>query len=240
MICRGLRELEGIQSLREFSRRSGISTPVISRLERGLLMPSVDLLFRWSTGLNDGTRPSLSDWATAVYAAAATWDAEPAFMLVMYADQVHAPFDCWSLACAAADLLSDMLSSPPPELVPQLDVFLAMGASRYPRFRSIIHDSEGHAALKAAWFELFRQSDRKVYAQVSAVLLDPDHPISSASENRRIVTAARLSEVFVDNGQVPITTDPKPSPILTEVWRRLSPSAREALIEVARQMAPPK
>ncbi len=164
-VCRGLRELYGMSSIREFSRISSLSASIISRTERGLIMPSTDALYRWSTGLADG-RPNPERWTTTIYAAAATWPTEPQFMLVRYADQRHDPEVIWRVAVQAADLTAYMINNPSVGTQPVINTFVERGAARFPRFVSSIRSKAVMDALRASWFDVFCRSNPETLSNI--------------------------------------------------------------------------
>ncbi len=227
-VLRGIRTLRGISSIRELGRTSGASPAVISRLERGLAMPTPDLLWRWASGLNDGrTDPEL--WTTTIYAAAATWPGEAQFLLVRYADPQHDPELCWALACGASDLVRTTLKEDVAS--DRGAAYIAAGAHRYARFASLVEkgDMDAH---RTAWFALVRQAVPTVVAELSRYLLDPDDPVSEPDERVRRALAAHLMEIYVENGQGPIRVSASPDEVLSDLlahWPRLSRAQRDII-----------
>lgn len=227
-VLRGMRALEGIGSIRELSRASGASPAVISRLERGLAMPTPDLLWRWASGVNDG-RPEPELWTTTIYAAAATWPGDAQFLLVRYADPQHDPELCWALACEASDLVSAKLKED--ATFGSAAAYIPAGAHRYARFASLIEagDADAH---RAAWFAMVRQAVPTVVAELSRYLLDPDDPVADADERVRRALANHLMEIYVENGQGPILVSAAPDEVLTDLlarWPRLSTAQRDII-----------
>ena len=244
--CRGIRALYGIHSLRELTRISGVSTSVISRMERGLIMPSVDILFKWSAGVRDG-QPDPELWTTAIYAATATWPGEAQFLLVRYSDPVHDPDTCWTLACQAATLHTMVLehtSDLAPTVAEGLALHQHVGSQRYPRFASALQGPLATEAAQAAWFAIFRQADPTVYAASVRYLLDPlrDEPVEAQS----LIWVWLVEAVWVLNGQRPIhvpgknegTEEVLEDPLwedLKTLWPHLPHPTRQALVTLAQQ-----
>lgn len=244
--CRGERVLYGLHSLRELSRISEVSTSVLSRTERGLIMPSVDILFKWSAGIHDGQAdPEL--WTTAIYAASATWPEEAQFLLVRYSDPIHTPEICWDLACQAVALqtMIEHVSDPAPAVVEGVGNYKHVGSRRYSRFASALQSPLAMEAAQAAWFSVFRQADPTVYAASVRYLLDRDAPLPDDSvEEQSVVWVWLVESVWIPNGQRPIRGQGKDEvgfprdPLwrdLESLWPRLSQPTREALVTLARQ-----
>ena len=241
VFCRGMRELESPQSIRNLARVSGISAAVISRLERGLEMPSSGTLWKWATGLADG-RPNPEVWTTAVYAAAATWPDESQFVLIRYSDPVHDPTICWSLANAAVKTLNRLDSLDNAEWASMRDQYRSVGASRYPRFVSALRGPNSTPAALAAWFTLFCHTSPGVFAEAVQRLLEAN----TETEAMGVRMFAWLVDMWIDNGQTPITA-PLPHPDLADLmsdpafaelvrsWPRLTRSVQKALVTLATQ-----
>ncbi len=246
-LLRGLRALYGGHSLRELSRLSTIHVGVLSRAERGLALPTVELLFRWSAGLNDG-RPQPDSWATLVFAAAATWPDEVQFLLARYSDPTHDPEVCWSLACQATAIVAEgrkaLAAEPPPAVVESWATYVEVGAGRYIRFTSLFQGdaaAEAGDAQRAAWFVLWRQASAQSYAAASRFLGDWADD-EEGEPSLPLVLFVWLAEVWTANGQSPMrvaANNRKPDPQLDELiatWPRLSRPARDALVVLSRQL----
>lgn len=236
----------GLHSLRELSRSSGISTSVLSRTERGLIMPSVDILFKWSAGIHDG-QPDPELWTTAIYAANAAWPEEAQFLLVRYSDPVHDPDTCWALACQAVALhtMIEHVSDPAPAVAVAAANYKHVGRRRYPRFISALQGSAAAEAAQAAWFSMFRLADPTVYAASVRHLLDRDNPLPDDSvEVKSIVWVWLVDAVWVLNGSLPIHSqrhdkvEAPEDPLwedLKTLWPRLPLPTRQALVTLAQQ-----
>ena len=239
-VCRGLRELYGMSSIREFSRISSLSASIISRTERGLIMPSTDALYRWSTGLADG-RPNPERWTTTIYAAAATWPTEPQFMLVRYADQRHDPEVIWRVAVQAADLTAYMINNPSVGTQPVINTFVERGAARFPRFVSSIRSKAVMDALRASWFDVFCRSNPETLSNI----FDLEPLLEEADPSLCALTFARLSDVSTMNRPLPITIESGPLPLINSMedslwcelrhqWPRVPLPVREAIVTITR------
>ena len=227
-VLRGMRALRGVGSIRQLSRASGASPAVVSRLERGLAMPTPDLLWRWASGLNDG-RPDPELWTTTMYAAAATWPDDAQFLLSRFVDPQHDPELCWDLAGAASDRVADALKAG--AAVDQGSAYLAAGAHRYARFASLVETGD-RDAHRAAWFVLVREALPTVVAELSRNLREPDDPARPDDGSFGPVLATRLMEIYIENGQEPIRVSPSPDEALTDLldgWPRLSPTQRDVM-----------
>lgn len=182
---RGVRALYGLPSLRDLSRAGGVSPAVLSRLERGIIRPSLDVLFRWAAGIQDG-QPAPDLWTDAVYAAAATWEGEAQFLLIRYADPVHDPRICWHLS-RRSQALCATFSAPrlgqDPEtatgVTTTMATFESVGRARYPRFAAALQGKWGEEAGAAAWFSVWRRVDGAAYTAGIRYLLDEDVPPGS-------------------------------------------------------------
>ncbi len=209
-------------------------------------MPSIDILFKWSTGIRDG-HPDPELWADAIYAAFATWPDETQFLLIRYSDPVHDPNTCWALAQQAAALYTmiERLADPDPAGVEATAHFQHWGSQRYPRFASALQGPFALEAVTAAWFSIFRQADRTVYAASVRHLLDRDDPLSDHSvEAQSVVWIWLVDAVWILNGHPPIQSaaaeagtdaeDPLWEDLKT-LWPRLPLPTRQALVTLAQQ-----
>ena len=246
--CRGARALHGVHSLRELARLAGVSPSVLSRTERGLIMPSLDILYKWSAGLTDG-HPNPEDWTTAIYAATATWPEEAQFLLVRYSDPVHVPEICWDLSrqARALEVVMERHScNSAPTVVHSVQNYQHIGSQRYPRFTSAMHSPAADAASLTAWFSIFRQADPSVYAAAARFLLDPDAPLLNTSvEEQSRVWVWLVESVWAPNGAKPMqrvrdTAETRASEDvlwqeLQNLWPRLASPTQQALVTLAQQ-----
>lgn len=231
VFVRGQRKLKGL-SIRELGKsgQPGITAPLVSRLERGLLIPSIDLLFRWSSATHDG-RPALDLWASAVYAAAASAPDIPEFMIVRLADPGHDPDALWKLAQQCTTLFNSISPDQWPES------WNDFGAQTYPRFSVCRSDPD---ALAAVWFALLRMADPSI---VSATIRTFR---SSASDEARMTL---LMTYFVHSGGqrfIPVESreDEQAALALDPLWRTirnhwacLPQQAQEMLAYLSQQLA---
>lgn len=242
---RGSRALAGVTSIRRFHTLSSVSVAALSRLERGYAVPSVDMLLRWSAGCHDG-RPDPELWASAVYAASATWEDAAEFALVRYADPHHDPVVCWALARVAGGLTVEMVSGRhewPDEVRIGANRLEDAGSRQYAHFGSALRSDAAADAACAAWFELFRGADTTVVAQASGHLLaDAESAVESADGDSRLLLMLWLSEVYVRHGKMPTppaassptktANDPQLGTLLA-AWPRLTSDTRAALVALA-------
>ncbi|MCL4495310.1 MAG: hypothetical protein M1294_10915, partial [Firmicutes bacterium] len=212
------------------------------------IMPSADILFKWSAGVTDG-RPNPELWVTAIYAASATWPDESQFLLVRYSDPVHDPDTCWSLACQAATLQTTVVkdtSDLAPTVSEGLALYQQVGSQRYPRFASALQGPLATEATQAAWFAIFREADPTVYAASVRYLLDQEDPLwDDPIEEQSLVWVWLVEAVWVLNGQRPIHVPGKDEMKVSEedplwenlktLWPRLPHPTRQALVTLAQQ-----
>ena len=249
VFLRGVRALYGITSLRQLARQAEITVSVLSRVERGLAVPSVDLLYKWSVGIGDG-RPKPDLWAAAVAAAAVTWPEDTQFALVRFLDEHRDPDVGWALAVAAGSLTAETIGrrDDGPEVVHgAVSRVVETGAEDYPRFLSAVRSPvTGRDAAVAAWWALLRQADEQVFAEMSRHLLDPEKEAGSVDGRERELLFVWLADQFVLHGHRPVmghipdsasTRDPQRDDLDT-VWPHLAPDIRAALVALAQAAAP--
>lgn len=236
-VLRGMRKLNNTGSIRELGRISGVSPAVISRLERGLAMPSVDLLWRWASGLNDG-RPNPELWMTTIYASAATWPRETQFLWVRYANPGHDPELCWSLACATSDLVSTAM-----KVTSDCDyvtAYMAAGAHRFPRFTSLVESGNADAHC-AAWFEMVRRAAPAMVNKLSHDLFASGNLVPTADDDEHRKKLSHLMEIYVANGQELLResnlTDEFPTDLM-EHWSQLTLTQQDIIRQLIASWIP--
>jgi transcriptional regulator with XRE-family HTH domain len=248
VFCRGMRAFYGMSHLREFAQISAVSTAALSRMERGLIMPSSDILLRWSGGRVDGEIiPDL--WVTAIAAAAATFPNEAQFMWARFTDPVHRPDTCWTLAVHAAQMSQCVpTTATSPAVHEALVAYTHAGRARYPRFGSALPRDTAADAGPAAWFAAFRYTPSSVWNDAIRFLLDESAP--GALEEERMTWLWLVRYVWALHNPSP-TCGPVEAeqssqhtpldPLWREretLWPRLSCPAKEALVTLARQSSP--
>ncbi len=245
---RGIRALHGLTSLRMLARQAEVTVSVLSRVERGLAVPSVDLLYKWSIGIGDG-RPKPELWATAVAGAAVTWPDDTQFALVRLFDEPRDPDVGWALAVAAGSLTVEMIGrrdDGPEAVLAAVSALMETGARDYPRFVSAVRSPvTGRDAAVAAWFALMRHADEAVWAEMSRHLLDPEKELGSVDGRERELLFVWLAERFVLHGRAPFRMDVPAAtrardPLrydLNVVWPHLALEIRTALLTLAQAAA---
>lgn len=170
---RGIRQLYGWNSLRKLATQADLHASALSRAERGLVAPSMEMLWKWSEGVSRKPNPDL--WVLGIYAGAATWPEMFPYLLVRYTDTAHNPKDCWQLAERTTQIQKSVFATESLNISPSLYDYEQKGKVWYPHFNSTYRDCDD--AVKSAWFSIFCRSDPVIFHQTLQQLPEQD-PLS--------------------------------------------------------------
>lgn len=251
---RGIRQLYGIDSLRELAKVSNIHASALSRVERGLNSPSIEMLWKWAAGVTGRPNPDL--WVLGIYAAAATWPGVLPFLFVRYTDVAHDPELCWSLAERAAWVQKTVVPSESQAICE----YEQRGKLWYPHFD--VAYREFNDAVKAAWFTVFCRSDPPILSKVlqslpqedSLSLMQPEAlnalwiwlvEVVWATDGHVLPIAEWASRQSLrdnpsdqtDNNAETVTTDPE-THYLEQRWPLLTPQQRHIILSLIKSWDP--